>query len=158
MDSARGDPGDLANCRRQGLDHSACTAPPPSGILEAAIRLSKTGELWTNILISCERAGLGLLIGGSLGLAFGLVNGLSRGAELTFDTTLQMLRNVPHLALIPLVILWFGIDEERQTVPGRAGVFFPMYLNTYHGVRPWSRRWPKWARVYGLGGWRCSAM
>ena len=52
-----------------------------------------------------------------------------------FDTTLQMVRNIPHLALIPLVILWFGIDEEAKIFLVALGVFFPIYINTLHGIR-----------------------
>ena len=46
-----------------------------------------------------------------------------------------MVRNIPHLALIPLVILWFGIDEEAKLFLVALGVFFPIYLNTLHGIR-----------------------
>ena len=46
-----------------------------------------------------------------------------------------MVRNVPPLALIPLVILWFGIDESAKLFLVAIGVFFPIYLNTYHGIR-----------------------
>ncbi len=55
---------------------------------------------------------MGFLIGGGIGFAFGLANGLSELSNKLTDTTLQMIRKVPHLALIPLVILWFGIDES----------------------------------------------
>ena len=48
---------------------------------------------------------------------------------------MQMVRNIPHLALIPLVILWFGIDETAKIFLVALGVFFPIYLNTYHGIR-----------------------
>jgi ABC-type nitrate/sulfonate/bicarbonate transport system permease component len=56
-------------------------------------------------------------------------------AETLLDTTLQMVRNVPPLALIPLVILWFGIDESAKLFLVAIGVFFPIYLNTYHGIK-----------------------
>ena len=46
-----------------------------------------------------------------------------------------MIRNVPHLALIPLVILWFGIGEEAKLFLVALGSFFPIYVNTMHGVR-----------------------
>ena len=56
-------------------------------------------------------------------------------AERLLDSSLQMLRNIPHLAMIPLVILWFGIDEEAKLFLVAAGVLFPIYLNTFHGIR-----------------------
>ena len=63
---------------------------------------------------------------------------------------MQMLRNMPHLAIIPLVILWFGIDEEAKMFLVAIGVLFPIYLNTYHGIRTVDRGLIEMARVYGL--------
>jgi sulfonate transport system permease protein len=64
-----------------------------------------------------------------------------------------MLRNVPHLAMIPLVILWFGIDESAKLFLVALGAFFPIYLNTYHGVRTVDSGLVEMARCYGLKGW-----
>ncbi len=79
-------------------------SPRPSAVIAAGIRLALSGELWVNMGVSFLRAITGLTIGGSLGFGLGLMNGLSRRAEEFTDTLLQMVRNVPHLALIPLVI------------------------------------------------------
>jgi sulfonate transport system permease protein len=70
------------------------------------------------------------------------------------DTTLQMLRNIPPLAMIPLVILWFGIDEGAKLFLVALGVFFPIYLNTVHGIRSVDPALVEMARSYGLSGWR----
>ena len=86
--------------------------PAPLVVAEAAWRLMRSGELWTNIEVSAWRALLGFAVGGGIGFALGMANGLSSLSETLLDSTLQMVRNIPHLALIPLVILWFGIDEE----------------------------------------------
>ncbi len=80
--------------------------------------------------ISSWRALLGFAIGGSIGLVLGLISGLSRWGERLLDTSIQMLRNVPHLALIPLVILWFGIDESAKIFLVALGTMFPIYINT----------------------------
>jgi sulfonate transport system permease protein len=61
-----------------------------------------------------------------------------------------MLRNVPHLAIIPLVILWFGIAEEAKIFLVAIGVMFPIYLNTFHGVRTVDPALVEMAKVYGL--------
>ncbi len=63
-------------------------------------------------------------------LILGLISGLSRWGERLLDTSIQMLRNVPHLALIPLVILWFGIDETAKIFLVSLGTLFPIYINT----------------------------
>jgi sulfonate transport system permease protein len=62
-----------------------------------------------------------------------------------------MLRNIPHLAIIPMVILWFGIGENAKLFLVAIGVFFPMYLNTYHGVRLVEPSLVEMARIYRLG-------
>jgi len=77
----------------------------------------------------------GLAIGGGLGLLLGLLTGSVRWAETLLDSSIQMVRNIPALALIPLVILWFGIDESAKLFLIAVSVFFPIYLNTFHGIR-----------------------
>ena len=62
-----------------------------------------------------------------------------------------MVRNVPHLALIPLVILWFGIDESAKLFLVALGVFFPIYLNTLHGIRTVDPQLIEMGRIYGMG-------
>ena len=109
--------------------------PAPIAVAQAGWRLARSGELWTNIEISACRALAGFAIGGGIGFALGMLNGLSSLSETLTDSTLQMIRNIPHLALIPLVILWFGIDEEAKMFLVALGVFFPIYVNTLHGVR-----------------------
>jgi sulfonate transport system permease protein len=74
-------------------------------------------------------------------------------AEILLDTTIQMVRNIPPLALIPLVILWFGIDESAKLFLVALGVFFPVYINTFHGIRSVDRGLLEMGRTYGLSGW-----
>lgn len=109
--------------------------PSPEGVVEAFWSLSASGELWQHLAISSWRAVIGFSIGGSIGLTLGLISGLSRWGERLLDTSVQMLRNVPHLALIPLVILWFGIDESAKIFLVALGTLFPIYINTWHGIR-----------------------
>jgi sulfonate transport system permease protein len=124
--------------------------PAPSQILEAAWRLSLNGTLFYHLGTSLQRAGLGLVIGGTIGLTLGILNGVSGVAERLLDGSLQMLRTIPHLALIPLVILWFGIEEESRIFLVALGVFFPVYLNTFHGTRSVDPDLIEMGKVYGL--------
>nr|WP_241618326.1 aliphatic sulfonate ABC transporter permease SsuC [Rosenbergiella epipactidis] len=126
--------------------------PAPVHVLTAAWALMKSGELWSNLSISTWRAVVGFTIGAGAGLIMGLITGLSRVGELLLDSTLQMLRNIPHLALIPLVILWFGIDERAKIFLVALGTFFPLYLNTAHGIRHIDKQLIEMSRSYGLGG------
>src|SRR5579862_2634288 len=128
--------------------------PAPSDVALAGWKLARSGELATNIWVSFWRAAIGFVIGGSIGFAFGLANGLSELANKLSDTTLQMVRNVPHLALIPLVILWFGIDETAKLFLVALGVFFPVYINTFHCIQSVDLGLLEMGRSYGLSGWR----
>jgi sulfonate transport system permease protein len=129
---------------------SSRVLPAPTDVLAAGWKLLKSGELVRNVWVSFWRATVGFVIGGSIGFAFGLANGLSRRSEQVFDSTLQMVRNIPHLALIPLVILWFGIDEEAKIFLVALGVFFPIYINTQHGIRSIDPQLVEMGRIYGM--------
>ncbi|WP_316225901.1 ABC transporter permease subunit [Bradyrhizobium sp. SZCCHNS3052] len=124
--------------------------PAPTDVARAGGKLLLSGELGRNIWVSFWRASIGFLIGGGIGFASGLANGLSQLSAKLTDTTLQMVRNVPHLALIPLVILWFGIDESAKLFLVALGVFFPVYLNTLHGIRTVDPQLIEMGRVYGM--------
>ena len=131
---------------------SSRVLPAPFDVAAAAWRLAASGELFAHVAVSARRALIGFAIGGGIGLLLGLLNGMSRRAETVLDTTLQMLRNVPPLALIPLVILWFGIDEGAKLFLVALGTFFPVYLNTFHGIRSVDPGLIEMARSYGLRG------
>jgi len=127
--------------------------PEPLAVAQALWTLAVSGELWSHLKTSLWRAASGFAIGAGAGLALGLLTGTWRRAETLLDTTLQMVRNIPALALIPLVILWFGIDETAKLFLLAVGVFFPVYLNTFHGIRSADAGLIEMARSYGLRGW-----
>jgi sulfonate transport system permease protein len=127
--------------------------PEPLAVATAFWNLLRSGELWQHVAVSSARALAGLAIGGGLGLVLGLLTGSFRALETLLDTSLQMLRNIPALALIPLVILWFGIDESAKLFLVATGVFFPIYINTFHGIRAVDKGLIEMARSYGLSGW-----
>jgi sulfonate transport system permease protein len=124
--------------------------PAPTAVVAAGWKLLLNGELLRNIWVSFCRAIVGFAIGGGIGFGLGLVNGLSRRSDRILDSTLQMVRNIPHLALIPLVILWFGIDEEAKLFLVALGVFFPIYINTQHGIRTVDPQLVEMGRTYGM--------
>lgn len=135
---------------RMGLIR-ANVLPAPSAVLDAFWELTLSGKLFQHIGVSTGRALAGFAIGGSIGFALGLANGLSQLSRDITDTTLQMIRNVPHLALIPLVILWFGIGEEAKIFLVALGVFFPIYVNTLLGIQGTDPQLVEMGRIYGMG-------
>ena len=133
---------------------SARVLPAPLDVLRSAWELTLSGELWEHLKISAGRALLGLAIGGGAGLLLGLLTGSVRFFETLLDSTMQMARNVPALALIPLVILWFGIEETAKIFLISISVFFPIYLNTFHGIRNVDPQLIEMGRSYGLSRWQ----
>lgn len=117
------------------LDISKTVLPTPVDILLSFQSLIVSGELAGHLQISLTRAMLGFFLGAGLGLLFGTIGGLSNLIEQYVDPTLQMLRTVPHLALAPLFILWFGLGELSKVLLIGLGAFFPLYVNTLLGIR-----------------------
>ncbi len=128
--------------------------PSPSNVFRAFLRLLASGELSTHLAVSFRRAALGFFIGGSVGLLLGFVNGIWRVSEVLFDSPLQMIRTIPHLALLPIVILWFGIGEQSKVFLVSLGAVFPIYINTFYGIRSIDPGLLELARVYQVGRWR----
>jgi sulfonate transport system permease protein len=122
--------------------------PAPLEVAQAAVRAVVHGKLLVHLGVSALRAGIGMLLGACIGLALGLLTGLSRKLQLVFDTPLQMLRAIPALALVPLVILWFGLGETAKLFIVAVTVMFPVYLNTFHGVRSVDPQLIEMARTY----------
>lgn len=126
--------------------------PAPLEVAQAFVRTITRGDLLTHLGVSALRAGVGMLIGASVGLLLGLLTGLSRKLQLVLDTPLQMMRAVPALALVPLVILWFGLGETAKLFIVAVTVMFPVYLNTFHGVRSVDPQLIEMARTYHVSG------
>lgn len=94
-----------------------------------------TGELQSHLKVSVLRAFFGFLIGGSTGLLTGLLVGMFNKVEEVLDPTVQMVRAIPILAITPLFILWFGYGEVSKILLISLASFFPLYINTFLGVR-----------------------
>lgn len=131
---------------------STTILPPPLSILTTAWSLSVSGELFRHMAVSTARALSGFALGGLVGLLLGVATATSRLVDGLLDTSLQMVRNIPVLALVPLAIVWFGIDEGSKLFLVSLSVFFPVYLNTHHGIRSVDPGLVEMARCYGLSG------
>jgi sulfonate transport system permease protein len=114
---------------------SARVLAAPSTVLAAGYQLLATGELQNHLWVSLGRVARGLGLGLISGVGLALLAGLFRLGEDLLDPPLQMLRTLPVLALVPLFILWFGIGETPKVALVALGTLFPIYLNTYAGIR-----------------------
>ena len=124
--------------------------PPPTDVVAAFAELIALGDLQAALPASLARSLAGLALGGTVGLVLGLFAGLWRVGEEVFDAPLQMLRTIPFIALIPLFITWFGIDETAKISLITAASVFPMYLNTYGGVRGIDPKLIEAGTIFGL--------
>lgn len=125
--------------------------PAPWTVATTAGDLIAEGRLQDHLLTSAGRAALGLLFGVAAGLLLALVSGLSRIGEALVDGPVQIKRAVPSLALIPLLILWFGIGETMKVVTIALGVFVPIYIHTHNGLRAIDNRYVELAETVRLG-------
>ncbi len=123
----------------------------PSQIAATALDLVRSGTLPTAIAVSLERVLLGFAAGAVAGVGLALVAGLSRTGENAVDPIMQMLRALPFFGLIPLFILWFGIGETPKVLLVALAVSFPLYLNTFAGIRGVDGKLAEVARTLRLG-------
>lgn len=128
--------------------------PTPARIWLAAYDLLASGELLSHLHISVVRAATGFFLGGAVGLAAGLAVGFSSRVEQTLDPSVQMLRTIPHLAVTPLFILWFGFGEFSKVLLIAKGAFFPLYVNTFLGIRGVDAKLFDVARVLQFSRWK----
>ncbi len=127
----------------------------PASIAHTAYTLVVTnsptyGTLQESLLVSCERWAVGLAIGVAVGVLLAIVTGLSRIGEAVADPILQALRSVPLLGLIPLFIVWFGIGELPKVLFVVLSALFPMYINTFAGIRGVDSKLGELGHVLGL--------
>ena len=124
--------------------------PPPTQVVAAFAELIENGELQRALPASIGRSLAGLSIGGGIGLLIGLFAGLWKKGEEIFDAPLQMLRTIPFISAVPLFIILFGIDESVKIIIILVATIFPVYLNTYSGVRSVDPKLIEAARIFGL--------
>ncbi|MFH8399803.1 ABC transporter permease [Streptomyces anulatus] len=135
-----------------GVLHPDALASPGT-IARAGADLVADGTLPAAMGVSLQRVVVGLLVGGVVGTALALVSGLSRLGEDLVDATVQMLRTVPWVGLIPLFIIWLGIGEAPKVALIALGVAFHLYLNVYAGIRGVDAQLIEAGESLGLGRW-----
>ncbi|WP_234426828.1 ABC transporter permease [Streptomyces niger] len=125
----------------------------PGTIARTAGSLVSDGTLPSAMLVSVQRVLVGLVLGGIAGVALALASGLSRLGEDLVDATVQMLRSIPWVGVIPLFIIWLGIGEAPKIALIALGVAFHLYLNVYAGIRGVDAHLVEAGSSLGLGRW-----
>lgn len=123
----------------------------PWTVVTTGVDLAVDGNLLENLWVSLTRAAQGLVWGVLAGVVLALLSGLSRAGEALLDGPIQVKRAVPNLALLPLLILWFGIGEEMKVITIALGVFIPIYIHTHNGLRSIDKRYVELAETLRLG-------
>ena len=129
-------------------------APAPTSIARTAVDLWNRGVLGPDLAVSLRRAAIGLALGLSVGVFTGVLGGLVRSGEFLFNGVVQIFNTIPLLAVLPVMIVWFGIDELPKVLVIAFGAFVPMYLNLFAAIRGVDQRLIEMARTTGAGTWR----
>lgn len=127
------------------------TLPAPWSVIGTAFELVLDGRLQTNLATSAIRVAQGLVIGTVIGTVLALISGLSRIGEAVIDGPVQIKQAVPTLALIPLLMLWFGIGETMKVVVIVLAVAVPIYIQTHDSLRSIDNRYVELARTLRMG-------
>lgn len=127
--------------------------PAPWVAVSTAADLIRDGRLQENLAISAWRAGQGLFWGVAIGIVAALVSGLSQLGGYAIDSLVQIKRSIPVLALIPLLVLWFGIGEPMKVTVIALSVFTPMYIQLHAALRGLDLKHLELAETLGLDRW-----
>jgi sulfonate transport system permease protein len=111
------------------------------------------GTLQASVLVSAERWGIGFFVGVAIAVVLAIWSGLSRIGENTLDPLLNLARSVPLFGLLPLFIVWFGIGTMPKIIIVTLGALFPMYVNTFAGIRGVDPKLGELGQVLGLSRW-----
>lgn len=126
----------------------------PWTVIQTAIELIQDGRLQENLWVSVQRSAQGLFWGVVAGASLGIFAGLSRFGEYLIDGPVQIKRSIPALALIPLLMLWFGIGEGLKVIAIALIVFAPIYIQTHDGLRSTDKRFIELAETLQLSQWQ----
>ncbi|SAL63415.1 binding-protein-dependent transport system inner membrane protein [Caballeronia udeis] len=109
--------------------------PAPSNVAKAMVSSMRSGELLVNTKATLQRLLLGFVLGGLPGLAVGILMGVYRPLRLIFDPLIAATYPIPKSAILPLILLIFGLGESSKVVMVAIGAFYPIAINTTSGVR-----------------------
>lgn len=129
---------------------SALTLPKPSDVLQTLIEFYNSGQLTLNLLPSLSRLAIGAALGASLGIGVGLLIGLFSFVRAGLVPLIAAIFPIPKIALLPLFVIWFGIDEGSKYALIAFGTFTPTVVATYGAVDNVDRTLIRMGQSFGL--------
>lgn len=136
------------------MDISQSILPRISGVKDGFVELVKSGTLQKDISISILRVIRGYFFSILTGVLLGTLMGMSQNVYKIFHGSLTTIRQIPNIAWIPLIILWFGIKELSKTVIIVMAAFFPIMTNTLNGILSTPQGYIELAQLYKLSRWK----
>ncbi len=128
--------------------------PPPTRIASQFVELVQSGELLVNTWVSLQRLFFGFLLGGIPALILGLIMGLYRPIRAAIDPLIAATYPIPKSAVLPLILLIFGLGEMSKIVMVAIGVFFPVVINTIAGVLEIDKIYHDVSKNFGASRWQ----
>lgn len=120
---------------RLGLVGNTVMFPPPSIVLRTMWPMVLSGEIPYNIIVSLGRAVSGYVLATVLAITIGVLTARNRTIRDLVEPLLHGFRSIPAIAVVPISVLWFGIGEGTKILLVTLGAFFPIWINTFIGVR-----------------------
>lgn len=124
--------------------------PSPVKIVKAFFQIIEDGTLAIDLAVSLRRVLIGYLLGAGTALILGIGSGLFKVIERIFSPLVDIIRQIPLYAWIPLIILWFGIGETSKHIIIAKAVFVPIYLNTVRGIHDVPNEYVELSKVLEL--------
>ncbi len=109
--------------------------PSPEKVYSTSLKMISDGSIFINVYASMKRVLIGFAISTAIGVSLGIFFGIYSGVYEYFKSLINFLRNTPPLALIPMLILWFGIGEESKIIIIVLASFFPIFTSTLKGIK-----------------------
>src|SRR3989454_6991218 len=129
--------------------YSVLLMPGPWDVAQAFVKLFQTGDIWLDIGTSGAEMGIGYGMAIVVGLVVGLLMGWYTRFQYALDPFVNFFYSTPRIVLIPLFILWWGIDMQPKIAVIFLGALFPIIINTMAGVRNTEAALLRVARSFG---------
>ena len=128
--------------------------PAPSKIFQVMSNMIQNGQLEKHVWASLQRLFWGILFGGVPALMLGIAMGMYRTLRVIVEPVIMATYPIPKSAILPLILLIFGLGEASKIVMVATGVFYPILINAMAGVLEINKIYFDVGRNFGAGRWQ----